>query len=167
MHCPKITTLLISVILLFSGQLLAAENTPHQDQSDQMKDMDMTPRQKEDIFLENRIIDGYTVYFHIMKVSPDVKLAGDHNFMVKIENQGKILGDVTINSKIIYPSGRSESKFLNKMGDWYMKDFTLDENGKYQLIILFKTADGKKHKGGVYYERPGSDALNNTDSHTK
>ena len=153
----KITTLFFLTILIVSSQLQGAENSAHQEQNDQMKDMNMTTQQEENIFLEKRVIDGYDVQFHIMKVSPDLKLEGSHNFLIKIENKGEILGDVTINSKIIYPSDKSESKFLTKMGDWYMKDFNLDEEGKYQLIILFKTVDGKKHKGGVYYERSKND----------
>ena len=153
----KITTLIISAILIGSSQLQGTENTAHQEQNGQMENMNMNTQQEGEIFLEKRVIDGYDVQFHIMKVSPDLKLEGSHNFLVKIENKDEILGDVTINSKIIYPSDKSESKFLTKMGDWYMKDFTLDEEGKYQLIILFKTADGKKHKGGVYYERSMND----------
>ena len=38
------------------------------------------------------------------------------------------------------------------MGDWYMTGYDLGEKGKHQLIVLFKTSDGKKHKGGVYYQ---------------
>jgi hypothetical protein len=38
-----------------------------------------------------------------------------------------------------------------KKGDWYMNGYDLGESGEHQLIILFKTPDGKKHHGGVYY----------------
>ena len=118
-------------------------------------DKAMNAQQTEDMFLEKRNIDGYDVQFHVMKVSPGLEHGGSHNFMVKIEDQGKVLEDVVINSKVIDPSGASESKYLNKMGEWYMNGYDLGKKGKYQLIILFKTADGKKHKGGVYYQGAG------------
>jgi len=38
-----------------------------------------------------------------------------------------------------------------KMGDWYMNGYDLQKNGKHQMMILFKTPDGKKHQGGVFY----------------
>jgi hypothetical protein len=87
-----------------------------------------------------------------MKVSPEMEHGGNYNFMVKVEDQGKVLDNIVINSKVIDPDGGAESKFLNRMGDWYMNGYNIDKKGKYQLIILFKTADGKKHNGGVYYE---------------
>jgi hypothetical protein len=38
-----------------------------------------------------------------------------------------------------------------EIGDWLIAGYDLGHEGKHQLMILFKTADGKKHKGGVYY----------------
>jgi len=112
----------------------------------------MNAQQTKDMFLEKKVIDGYTVSFHVMKVSPEMEHGGSHNFMVKIEKDGKVLNDVVINSKVIAPDGQSHSKFLQKMGGWYMNGYDLGQKGRYQLIILFKTADGNKHHGGVYYQ---------------
>ncbi len=112
----------------------------------------MTTEQQKDIFLEKKDIDNYTVSFHVMRVAPGMEHGGSHNFMVKVEQDDKALEDVLINSKVIRPDGKSESKRLVKMGVWYMNGYSLGENGKYQLIILFKTLDGKKHTGGVYYQ---------------
>lgn len=128
----------------------AADPAAHREHDEHIADM--TAQQAADMFLEKKMIDGYTVSFHVMKVSPDMQHGGTHNFMVKIEEKDNVLGEVVINSKVIAPDGESHSKFLQKMGDWYMNGYDLNKEGKYQLIILFKTPDGKKHSGGVYYE---------------
>ena len=86
-----------------------------------------------------------------MRAIPGMEHGGTHNFMVKVEQQGKPLGNIMINSKVINPAGKSKSKRLIKMGDWYMNGYDLNKPGRYQLLILFKTIDGKKHRGGVYY----------------
>ncbi len=103
------------------------------------------------MFLKKKEIDGYTVNFHVMPAKKGMEHGGSHNLMIKIEQNGKALTDVKINSKVIHPNGKAETKPLMKMGDWYMNGYDLGHDGKHQLMILFKTADGKKHKGGVYY----------------
>jgi len=153
MNVPKSSIITAIVLLLLTTHVFIAAGEDNQEMDTAMQGMSMSSHQGKDIFLVKKQIDEYTVSFHVMKVTPDIHLAGSHNFMVKIENQNGIVGNAVVNSKIIFPSGKSESKFLDKMGDWYMKDYNLAENGKYQLLILFKTADGKKHKGGVYYEQ--------------
>lgn len=136
--------------LLVSLPSLAADPAAHQEHDGHLSDM--TTQQTRDMFLEKKVIDGYTVSFHVMKVSPEMEHGGSHNFMVKIEKDDRILDEVVVNSKVIAPDGESHSKFLQKMGDWYMNGYDLGQEGRYQLIILFKTADGIKHSGGVYYE---------------
>jgi len=151
MKISKVIIFTISLILIFSTQSFAENHSDdQQEKGDHMAGMNA--QQDEGLFLEKKVIDGYTVSFHLMKVDPEKEHGGSYNFMVKIEDQGKALEDVVVNSKVIAPDGKSESKYLNKMGDWYMNGYSLGEKGKYQLIILFKTADGEKHNGGVYYE---------------
>ena len=113
---------------------------------------DITPM--NDMFLVKKEIDGFTVSFHAMKVKEGMEHGGSHNLMVKVEKDGKALTDLTANSKVTHPNGKSESKMLMKMGDWYMAGYDLEHAGKHQLMVLFKTADGAKHFGGVYY--PGN-----------
>jgi len=103
------------------------------------------------MFLKKKTIDGYTVSFHVMQAKKGMEHGGSHNFMIKVEENGNALSNVKINSKVIRPNGEAESKMLMKMGDWYMNGYDLEHKSKHQLMILFKTADGKKHKGGVYY----------------
>ena len=104
------------------------------------------------MLLVRKVIDGYQASFHIMK-SPEgmEQHGGDYHFMFKAEKDGKALTDLTVNSKITHPNGKSESKMMMKMGDWYMAGYDLSHQGQHQLMVLFKTADGKKHFGGIFY----------------
>ncbi len=107
----------------------------------------------EGTFLAKKEIDGFTVSFHAMKVKKSMQHGGTHNVMVKVEKDGKALTDLIINSKVTHPNGNSESKMLMRMGDWYMAGYDLDHDGQHQLMVLFKTADGAKHFGGVYFPK--------------
>lgn len=103
------------------------------------------------MFLEKKDIDGYTVSFHVMKAAEGMEHGGSHNLMIKVEKQGAAVNNLKINSKVIYPDGTDESKPLMAMGEWQMAGYDLKESGKHQLMVLFKTADGKKHFGGLHY----------------
>ena len=103
------------------------------------------------MFLKKEEIDGYIVSFHVMKAKPGKEMGGPHDFMIKVEKDGKTLKDVVMNTKVKHPDGNAESKKTMKMGDWLMAGYDLGHAGKHQMMVLFKTADGKKHKGGVYY----------------
>ncbi|HGX93907.1 MAG TPA: hypothetical protein ENK35_11395 [Candidatus Tenderia sp.] len=103
------------------------------------------------MFLKKKVIDGYDVTFHVMKAKPGKAMGGSHDFMIKVEKDGKTVKNIAMNTKVKHPNGKAESKKTMKMGDWLMAGYDLGHPGKHQLMILFKTADGKKHKGGVYY----------------
>jgi len=104
-----------------------------------------------DMFLKKKTIDGYQVSFHVMPAQKGMEHGGSHNFMLKIEQGSRVVTDAKVNSKVIHPNGGSDTKMMMRMGDWYMAGYDLGHDGKHQLLVLFKTADGKKHKGGVYY----------------
>jgi len=76
-----------------------------------------------------------------------------HHLMIKVEQGGKELDNIKVNSKIVFPNGKAESKMLMKMNGWYMAGYDFADSGKHQMMILFKTADGKKHSGGIYYAK--------------
>ena len=103
------------------------------------------------MFLVKKNIDGYDVSFHVMKAKPGKEMGGSHDFMIKVEKDGKALTNIPMNTKVVHPNGESETKKTMVMGDWLMAGYDLGHPGKHQMMILFKTADGKKHKGGVYY----------------
>ena len=155
---PLILTLAFAGMLAAGSAALAEEGhdhghdkgMKHDDHGHEMHD------QKHEhgsggMFLEKKEIDGYTVSFHVMEAKKGMEHGGSHNLMIKVEQNGKALTDVKINSKVVHPNGKAETKPLMKMGDWYMNGYDLGHDGKHQLMILFKTADGSKHKGGVYY----------------
>ncbi len=106
---------------------------------------------KEEAFLVTTDIDGYGVSFHVMEAVGGMRHGGSHNVMVKIEREGKVVSGVAANSKVIHPDGAEETKPLTTMGDWMTAGYDLGHEGRHQLILLFKTADGKKHFGGVHY----------------
>ena len=103
------------------------------------------------MFLVKKNINGYDVSFHVMKAKPGKEMGGTHDFMIKVEKDGKALTNIPMNTKVVHPNGQSETKKTMVMGDWLMAGYDLGHPGKHQMMILFKTADGKKHKGGVYY----------------
>jgi len=127
-----------------SGDHKMHDGADHKDHDSKMGDM----------FLKKKEIDGYTVTFHIMKAKPGKEMGGTHDFMIKVEKDGKTLNNIVMNTKVKHPAGNAESKKTMKMGDWLMAGYDLGHKGKHQMMILFKTADGKKHKGGIYY--PGT-----------
>ncbi len=96
-------------------------------------------------------IDGYQVTFHVMAAEPGKTMGGSHDVMIKVEQDSNVVGDVQINSKVVHPDGSSETKMMMNMGDWHMAGYDLGHAGQHQVMILFKTADGSKHKGGVHY----------------
>ncbi len=102
-------------------------------------------------FMTTKAIDGYDVSFHVMKASDGMQHGGSHNLMVKIEQGGAVISGLVVNSKVIHPDGSEETKPLMKMGDWLSNGYDLGHEGEHQLMVLFKTSDGKKHFGGVKY----------------
>lgn len=140
-------SLFISFMLVVSPVLQSAEmQHGHSEMS-----METQMKPGAEMFLKTEHVDGYTVSFHVMKANSAMHHGGSHNFMIKIEKDGMVVHNVLINSKVIHPDGKAETKRLMKMGDWYMNGYDLGNKGKYQLMILFKTSDGKKHRVGVYY----------------
>jgi len=103
--------------------------------------------------LFNKNIDGYTVYFYVMKAEPGMEMGGSHDFMIKVETDGAPIKRLIARSKVIHPDGKSEKKMMMMMGYWYMSGFDLGHEGQHQLMATFKTADGKTHSGSMYYPK--------------
>ena len=121
------------------------DNMSHQDHNNMGNHSGM--------FLIEKNINDYKVSFHVMEATEGMHHGGSHNLMIKIEHGSHTMHNIKINSKVIHPNGHSETKPLMRMGDWYMNGYDLGHSGQHQLMILFKTADGKKHKAGVYYPK--------------
>lgn len=150
------TKLIVSSLLMGLSQItIAADHGQHDSMNtmnhEQSGMSDSEHGGMNNMFLEKRTIDGYEVSFHVMPSNDTAKSGGSHNFMIKVEKGGEALQDVVVNTKVINPMEKSESKPAKRMGSWYSAGYDMDHKGKYQLMVLFKTADGEKHKGGVYY----------------
>lgn len=136
----------------FAQPVLASDAHRHAESHQNMQHGQSDSMEKmKGMFLVKKDIDGYTVSFHAMAVKEGMQHGGTHNFMLKVEKDGKAITDLKANSKVIHPNGESESKMLMKMGDWYMAGYDLGHEGQHQLLVLFKTSDGTKHSGGVYF----------------
>lgn len=121
-------------------------------------------------------VDGIKVQFwvetmmehhHMMEVMgvpmEGMKMDADstHEITVALidEANKELIEDAKINLKIIRPDGSDQIK----MGTWmegmdhYGADFRMDQEGKYQILTLFKVGD-KKHKAGFYYEASSKSA---------
>ena len=144
----------LAALLVVSAPVYAAGGHDHgHDHGAHSSDAhaDHSAMGSDGMFLVEREVSGYKVSFHVMEATAGMEHGGSHNFMVKIEQDGVAVSGVKINSKVIHPSGDSETKPLMKMGGWYMNGYDLGHKGEHQLMVLFKTADGEKHKAGVYY----------------
>ncbi len=118
---------------------------------DNAMDIDAAMDNHGGMFLLKKEVDAYTVSFHVMKAKAGMEHGGSHNLMVKVEKNGVLVNDIMVNSKVFYADKTTDSKMLMKMGDWYMAGYDLGQQGQHGLMVLFKTADGKKHKTSVYY----------------
>ncbi len=156
----KQVILIMTALMLMTTALTALASdhamSTHRDATHIYGDLhsEMQNNHADDIsamFLVKRNIDGYDVSFHVMKPTEGMQHGGDHNFMVRIEKDGKALSDLMVNSKVGHKNGKSESKMMMRMGVWYMAGYDLAHAGKHQLMVLFKTSDGQKHFGGVIY----------------
>ncbi|HEC15274.1 MAG TPA: hypothetical protein ENI99_01665 [Sedimenticola sp.] len=157
-----LSAIAFSTLLMAAGPLHAAGNHSHDHGKDDGHKHDSGMNHGKDdghkhdsamdkMFLKKKQINGYTVTFHVMKAKPGKEMGGSHDFMIKVEKGGQALKNIVMNTKVVHPDGKAETKKTMKMGDWLMAGYDLGHPGRHQLMILFKTPDGKKHKGGVYY----------------
>jgi hypothetical protein len=113
------------------------------------------------------LVEGVKVTFQIMandehkKMLKDMKMKDDiepgttHNVTVTLKDDKtqKGIANAQINMKVIDPKGKDQVKALKyeEMMKSYDAYFNLPDNGKYQVMILFKTGD-QKRTAGIYYD---------------
>jgi len=102
-------------------------------------------------FVKKKTVNGYQLTFHVMKAADDLGHGGAYQFKLKVEQNGRPVKNLIVNSKVTHPKNQSESKMMLKMGDWYTAGYDLTHPGNHELIVLFKAKDGSKHSAGVYY----------------
>ncbi len=149
-----LSVITFAAMLMIAIPLYAAESASHDHDDGHHMDSgmsEMSDAPMPGMFMMKKEIDGYDVSFHVMKAQPGKEMGGSHDFMIKVEKDGKAVTNLVMNTKVVHPDGHSESKQAMKMGDWLMAGYDLEHEGKHQMMVLFKTADGNKHQGGVYY----------------
>jgi len=149
---PVLAALLVSMSTVQASEGHDHGHSHDDDDHSNMSEMKHDDHgEKDGMFLVEKEVSGYNVSFHIMKAKAGKEMGGSHDFMIKVEKNGKALDNITINTKVVHPNGKEETKKVMKMGDWYMAGYDLGHKGKHQMMILFKTEDGQKHKAGIYY----------------
>jgi hypothetical protein len=113
------------------------------------------------------LVEGLKVTFQIManaehrqmlkemKMKDDVEPDTTHNVAVVLTDQStqKEIADATVSMKVVGPQGRDQIKSLKYEGSMKSYDayFTLVQKGRYEMLVLIKTAD-QKRTAGIYYE---------------
>ena len=146
-----LSAITFAALLIITGPLYASSDHDHDHDHGAGMGDDHHDSAMNKMFLKKKEIDGFDVSFHIMKAKPGKEMGGSHDFMIKVESGGKALTNITMNTKVIHPNGESETKNTMRMGDWLMAGYDLGHEGRHQMMVLFKTIDGKKYKGGFYY----------------
>ncbi|RMF95674.1 MAG: hypothetical protein D6734_05140 [Candidatus Schekmanbacteria bacterium] len=109
-------------------------------------------------------VDGYTVEYNLMtmmehhqmmqKMKMDISkmemdMKASHHLSLKISDSKskKEIKDAVVKLKAIAPDKTSQELWVkwNDMMKHYGCDLRISDRGKYGIIILFKTADEKKH----------------------
>jgi hypothetical protein len=101
------------------------------------------------------MVDGIHAEFQVMDLASmnmtDPEGRTHHvmaSFLKNNEKIAKAVGKI----KLISPSGKEQVATLKEFGSGvYASNFTIDENGKWGVICLFKDADGK-HTAKFWYQ---------------
>ncbi|MDQ6992414.1 MAG: hypothetical protein Q9M31_02995 [Mariprofundus sp.] len=100
---------------------------------------------------EKRIVDGYTLSFHIMKAEPGHHIGGPDNLMVRVEKGGEAMINLVLHSMVKHPDGRTIHDKMRKVGNWYLVGDGFEQVGQYQLRVQFETPDGAEHVAQLAY----------------
>ena len=116
--------------------------------------MDHGSSQDGGVFTEMVMVDGIHAEFQVMELAsmnmtdPEGRT---HHVMATFVKDGKKIDKAVGRVKIISPSGKEQIADLKDYGGGvYAANFTIDEDGKWGVICLFKDADGK-HTAKFWY----------------
>lgn len=168
----KVAAIITGITLTLAGGASYAEMDHSMDSHDHMSGkMEYKDEMKmpEGVEMKMLQVDDYMLTFHVMDMPAYHKMMktmgmkhsqmeGDtsHHIMVDIagKDSKKIEGAV-VKIKLVDPRKESQEKLLKPMMGQlgqYGADFKMIHKGKHQIMTLFKV-DGKKHKGGYWYEK--------------
>jgi hypothetical protein len=106
-------------------------------------------------FKEMLMVDGIHAEFQVMELAsmnmtdPE---GNTHHVMATFMKDGEKIDKAVGKVKIISPSGKEQIADLKDFGSGvFAANFTIDEDGKWGVICLFKDADGK-HTAKFWYQ---------------
>ncbi|GAV20619.1 hypothetical protein MMIC_P1591 [Mariprofundus micogutta] len=152
--------LAISVIIMLLGNIQpswagdGSHDEKHHNNVDTLYEKSteyMHTENMKGLLLKKEVVDGYHLTFHVMKAEKDEVQGCEFRFMFRVEQNGAMVQNVIVNSRVRHPNNQSESKMMVKTGDWYTAAYDLTHPGEHELIVLFKVKDDSKHSAKVTY----------------
>lgn len=132
----------------------ATMDKPKMEGMDHSK-MDHGSSQEGGTFKHAVMIDGIHAEFQIMELAsmnmsdPEGRT---HHVMASFMKDGEKITNAVGKVKLIAPSGKEQLADLKDFGSGvFAANFTIDEQGKWGVICLFKDMDGK-HTAKFWYE---------------
>ena len=121
-----------------------------------MEGMDHGDTKKGEAFVHAAMVDGIHAEFQVMNLA-DMKMTDPegktHHVMVSFLKNNEKMTKAAGKVKVIAPSGKEQLGDLKDFGSGvYAANFTIDENGKYGVICLFKDDAGQQHTVKFWYE---------------
>ena len=106
-------------------------------------------------FKHAAMVDGIHAEFQVMELASmnmtDPK-GRTHHVMASFMKGGEKIEKAAGKVKLLSPSGKEQVETLQDFGSGvFAANFTIDEQGKWGVICLFKEADGK-HTAKFWYE---------------
>ena len=149
MGIRKITTCLMALAVMVAG-LVGCSTRTAAPLLAQQPSMD----HKRDFYVAHKgIDDGYEIIFHIMPAPEGDGLSRvNYHLMVSVEQDGVVVTDLQLNSKVKHPDGTVQQQdAMMRMGNWYMALYNLShEMGRHWVSVSFDHA-GKHYTSGIYY----------------
>lgn len=145
--------MLVYCSLFMIGNALAVE-PPKMESMDHSK-MDHGTSQEGGTFKHALMVDGIHAEFQIMDLASMKMTDPDghtHHVMVSFMKDGEKITNAVGKVKLISPAGKEQIGDLKDFGSGvFAANFTIDEQGKWGVICLFKDLDGK-HTAKFWYE---------------
>lgn len=101
--------------------------------------------------IQRKIVDGYDVKVKVADSKNGVFDGGSHNLLVNIKRNDRVQSDLSVIARVAYPNDEVTSKTMMALGDWYLAGYDLEQAGKYEVQVVFRSRDGKSHSIDIQY----------------
>lgn len=155
-----ITIFTMLASLLLATNIWAAEKMDHstmdhdKDMSNDHSTMDHGSSHEGGTFKQAVMVDGIHAEFQVMELAAMNMTDPEghtHHVMVSFMKGGDKIVSAVGKVKLIAPSGKEQTASLKDFGNgMFAANFTIDENGKWGVICLFKEKEGK-HTAKFWY----------------